>query len=147
MQTKRKIGAVQQKLPSRLSYQGTFFSSMAHLFICSSSHPPFNVFRDEIFLQMINYVAGEKDFKSLTIIHLKIHVNTEWNTFKKSSRQEVLDHHEKANKKQFCQFAHDVATLLNKDKYQAFGMQFTDTKFGHNNVIASSFRKPLSYKD
>ena len=35
---------------------------------------------------------------------------------------------------------------LNKEKFQAFVMQFADTKFRHNNVIASSFRKPLSYE-
>ena len=41
---------------------------------------------------------------------------------------------------------HDGATLLNKDKHHAFGMQFADAKFRHNNAIALSFRKPLSHK-
>ena len=36
---------------------------------------------------------------------------------------------------------HDGAALLDKDKYQAFGMQFTD-----NNAIALSFRKVVSHK-
>ena len=38
---------------------------------------------------------------------------------------------------------YDGTTLLNKDEYQAFGMQFADAKLRHNNVIALSFRKPL----
>ena len=105
---------------------------MAHFFIFSSSCPPFNTFRDDAFLQMMNDVSGENEFKPLTIPHLKIFLNAEHNTFKKASRQEVLDHHEEANENQFCQFTHDGATLLYKDKHQAFGMQFADAKFSHN---------------
>ena len=41
---------------------------------------------------------------------------------------------------------HDGATFLNKDKYQAFGMQFKDAKIRHNNEIVSSFRKKLSHE-
>ena len=41
---------------------------------------------------------------------------------------------------------HDRATLPNKDKYQAFGMKFSDNKFQHNNAIVLSFRKPVSHK-
>ena len=41
---------------------------------------------------------------------------------------------------------HDGANLLNKDKYQAYGIQFTDNKFRHNNAIALSFRKPVSHE-
>ena len=46
----------------------------------------------------------------------------------------------------FCQFVHDGSTLFNKDKYQAFGMKFTDTQFRHNDAIILSFRKPLTRK-
>ena len=41
---------------------------------------------------------------------------------------------------------HDGATLLNKDKYQAFGMKFTDNQFRHNNAIVLCFRKHLTHK-
>ena len=41
---------------------------------------------------------------------------------------------------------YDGATLLNKDKHQAFGMKFTDNQFRHDNAIAFSFRKPLIHK-
>ena len=117
---------------------------MAHFFIFSSSCPPFNTFRDDAFLQMMNDVSGENEFKPLTIPHLKIFLNAEHNTFKKASRQEVLDHHEEANQNQFCQFPHDGTTLLNECNHQAFGMQCVDAKFRHNSVIAFSFRTPLS---
>ena len=58
----------------------------------------------------------------------------------------MLDRHEEANENQFCQFTYDSATLLNKDKHHALGIQFADSKFRHNNLIASLFRKPLSHK-
>ena len=55
---------------------------------------------------------------------------------KKASRQVVLNHCEDAHKNRSCKFSHDGATFMNKDKYQEFGMQFKDTKFRHNNVVA-----------
>ena len=57
-----------------------------------------------------------------------------------------MDHYEEANQNCFCQFVHDGATLLNKDKYQAFGMQFTDNQFRHNNETSLCFRKPLTHE-
>ena len=58
---------------------------------------PFNTFIDETFLQMMNSVAGEKDFKPLTITHLKTHLNGEHKTLKKHARQAALDYHEEAS--------------------------------------------------
>ena len=51
-----------------------------------------------------------------------MYLNAEFDAFKKSSRQEVLDHYEEGNENRFYQFAHDCSALLNKDKYQVFGM-------------------------
>ena len=110
-------------------------SSMDHFFIFSSSHPPFSAFRDEIFLQTMNGGAGENELKPLTIPHLKICLNSECNTFKEATHKAVIDHYEEASLNQFFQFAHDGATLLNKDKCQDFGMKFADTTFRHNDAI------------
>ena len=73
-------------------------------------------------------------------------MNVEYNVFKIFDRQAALDHHEEANKNQFYEFAHDSASLLNKDKHQAFRIKFADANFRYNDVIASSFRKTLSHK-
>ena len=81
----------------------------------------------------MNAVSGGNEFKPLTIPHLKMCLNSECNTFKKSARKAVLDHHEESSLNQFFQFIHD--------NYEAFGMQFTDVKFSHNNAVALSFRK------
>ena len=75
---------------------------MDYFFIHSSSHPLFNAFRDDVFLQMMNAVTGENEFKPLTIPYLKKSLNAEHSTFKKAARQAELDHHEEANENQFC---------------------------------------------
>ena len=71
---------------------------------------------------MKNSVAGENEFKSLTIPHLKMCLNAEHDTFKKAARQSALDHYEEVNENRFCQFMYDGATLMNKYKHEAFGM-------------------------
>ena len=95
---------------------------------------------------MMNVVAGSKDFQTLTINHLKACVNAEHNAFVKAAKNKVIDHYEEAHQHLFFQFTHDRATLLNKDKCQCFGMQFTENQFTHNNAIALCFRKPLTHK-
>ena len=71
---------------------------------------------------MMNTVSGENELESLNIPHLKMCLNAEYNAFKKAAHKSVLDHHKEASLNQFFQFAHDGATLLDKDKYQTFGM-------------------------
>ena len=88
----------------------------------SSGCPPFRSFRDDSCLQMMNVVAVSNDFQTLTINHLKAHVNDERNTFIKAAKKIVMDHYEEAHKNSLCQFTHDGAILLNKDKCQDFGM-------------------------
>ena len=58
----------------------------------------------------------------------------------------VLGHYEDGHQNRFYQFTHDAATLKNKDKHQAMGMQFADKDFNHANVIALEFRKPVTHK-
>ena len=41
----------------------------------------------------------------------------------------------------FCQIIHDGLTLGNKSKYQASGIQFTNSKFHCNHVVALGFQK------
>ena len=61
-------------------------------------------------------VAGENEFASLILPHVKTYSNAEHRTFKKNSKQEVLDHHEEMNQNVFCQFVRDGATLMSKEK-------------------------------
>ena len=59
---------------------------------------------------------------------MKTFLNAEHRTLK-NVKQEVFDYSEEANQHCFCQLIHDGTALLNKEKYQAFVMQFTDNKF------------------
>ena len=61
----------------------------------------------------------------------------------KKIKEAVIENCEEDQQNRFCHFRHAGATLLNKDKYQAYGMQFTDNLFGHDNAIALSFRKKI----
>ena len=80
----------------------------------------------------------------LDIKHLKEYINAEWVVFKKNLRKTINPHLEDAKGNSFCQFIHDGVTLDNKSKYQAYAMQFTDSKFRCNHVIAMSFRRVKS---
>ena len=93
---------MQQKLPSTLSHQDRCFSSIARFFINLSSYAPFDAFRDDSLLQMMNAVAWENDFKSLNITHLKTCLAAKYNEFEKAARQAALDHYEESNKNIFC---------------------------------------------
>ena len=64
----------------------------------------------------------------------------------KAIKKVVLEHYEEGHQNRFCQFAHDGATLKNKDECQAMDMQFSDKYFKHNNAIALVFRKPITHK-
>ena len=50
---------------------------------------------------MISAVAEEKEFKSLTIPHLKKCLNAEHNAFEKTARKEALDHYKEVNENRF----------------------------------------------
>ena len=109
-QTQKRRGK-QQKIDCKLSYQDECYSAMAQCFIFSPSFQSFRVFRDECYLQMMNTLAGENDFKTLSISHLKVRVNTEYNAFANAAKTEVTEHYEECHKNRFSQFAHDGATL------------------------------------
>ena len=116
---------------------------MDHFFACDSSCPSFNIFQSDTFSQLMHTISGENEVEILTINPLKMHVDEEWNTFKKYLRKEVNDHFIEAKGNRFCQFIHDGYSLLNKYKCQAFGIQFLDRRFRHNNFVALLFRKAL----
>ena len=65
---------------------------------------------------MMSTVSGSNDFNALTINYLKACIDAEHNAFVKTSKNTVIDQYEEAHTNDFCQFAHDGATLLNKDK-------------------------------
>ena len=65
---------------------------------------------------------------------------------KQGMKKIAMDHCEEGHRNQFCQFAHDGATLKNRDEHQAMGIQFSDEDGEHDDVITLAFRKPISHK-
>ena len=90
----------------------------------------------------MNEVTSTIFFKTLTIERLTACANAEHEVLKQGIMKVVIDHYEEVHHNQFCQFMHDGATLKNKEKHHAMGMQFADKDGKHNNVIALGFRKP-----
>ena len=80
---------LKQKLPSALSHQDKCLSAIANYFLCFTSFPAFEIFRSGPFTQMTHDISGEKEIRVLTIKHLKMLVNKEWNTFIKKSERSV----------------------------------------------------------
>ena len=101
------------------------------------------MFRSDPLTQMIDAVAGDKEIRTLTMHHLKMFINAEWNTFVKFARKELHDHHADASFNVFFQFINDGCALKNKDKHQTFEAQFVDWRHHHNNAVSLSFRKAL----
>ena len=88
---------VKQKLLSVLSCQDRCCSSVDNYFICSSSCPAFDIFRDDTFIQMLKTVSSIKnnEVKMLIIPLLNKCSHAEWdvffkNTYNKSSQIIVL---------------------------------------------------------
>ena len=90
--------------------------------MCALSFPSMSTFRDDHHMNMMKNVAGDNELSTLTIPNLKVCIGAEHNTFIKAAKQVVLEHWEESHQNKFAQFAHDGATLKNKDKYQAMGM-------------------------
>ena len=84
---RKSVGSMQLKMQSKLTYQDRCYSAIAQCFMFSPAHPLFRTFREDSHLQMMNTVDGLNDVKTLTINHLKAHVNAEWNAFFKASKR------------------------------------------------------------
>ena len=67
-QKKHKRDRVQHKLPSKINHHDRCSSSMYRFFIHYSLCPPFSVFRDEILLQMMSTITGEKELNLWPLI-------------------------------------------------------------------------------
>ena len=100
----------QQKIPSVLSCQDEFFSTIANWFLYWTLCLSFEIFRSDPVMQIIHAVAGDKSIRTLTFPHLKIFINAEWNTFIKFVQKEAHDNHAEAMFNKFCQFIYDGCT-------------------------------------
>jgi len=80
----------------------------------------------------------------MTIPKLKIMIKGEYDCFCKLLWNAVTTKFKEGKGNPFLQFINDSCTLANKSKYQAFGLQFTDSSFQCNHVVAIAFKRALS---
>ena len=88
---------------------------------------------------MTHTVVGENKIRTLTIPHVKMFINAEWNAFVKFIQKESHGHHAEASFNEFCQFINDSCALKIK-------RSISDRRCRHNNAVALLFRKSLSSK-
>lgn len=130
------------------NYSDRIVCSQAHWFIYSSAVPSLSIFRDEYFktmlLSMIPPQEKPPKYPVMTIPKLKIMIEGEYDCFCKMLRNTIGSKFKEGKGNPFLQFINDGCTLGNKSKYQAFGLQFTDSSFQCNHVIAIAFKRALS---
>ena len=71
-------------------------------------------------------------------------IKGEYGCFCKLLRNAVAAKFKEGKGNPFLQFINDGCTLGNKSKYQAFGLQFTDSSFQCNHVVAVAFKRAMS---
>ena len=84
---------------------------MTNYFFYCSSYQRFETFRIYPLIQKIRTVAVENEIKTLTMLHLKTFINSEWNDFVKFIQIEIHDHHVEVSFNDICQFINDGFTL------------------------------------
>ena len=87
---------------------------MVNYFLYCSSYPPFETFKIYPLIQTIRTVAVENEIKTLTIPHLKMFINVEWNVFVKFLQKELHDRRVEASFNDIRQFINDGFTLKMK---------------------------------
>ena len=138
----------QTSIPNVPSYHDQIICGQAHWFIYSSACVSLEVFRDNYFKSMLHAMippsATVPKTLVLTIPRLKLMINAEWLAFIRILRHELQKKFQDGLGNTFCQFIHDGCTLESQSKYQAFGLQYTDSNFASNNVVALTFRRARS---
>ena len=138
----------QTSIPNVPSYHDQIICGQAHWFIYSSACVSLKVFCDNYFKSMLHAMippsATVPKTLDLTIPRLKLMINAEWLAFIWILRHELQKKFQDGLGNTFCQFIHDGCTLESQSKYQAFGLQYTDSNFASNNVVALTFRRARS---
>ena len=80
----------------------------------------------------------------MTIPKLKLMIEGEYECFRKILKSTIATKFKEGLGNPFLQFINDGCTLGNKSKYQAFGLQFTDSSFQCNHVVAIAFKRAIS---
>lgn len=135
-------------MPSAPTYLDCIICTQVHWFIYSSTTPSLEVFRDDYFKSMLLAMVPPQEkipkHPVLTIPKLKLLIDAEWECFCWLITSMLSQKYKESKGNAFAQFIHDGCTLKSKSKYQAFGLQFTDSRYQCNHVVALSFKRAFS---
>jgi len=142
---KMKQGDLNNLIDSQ-SYADRALCAQAHWFVYSAGSQPLSTFDDPNFKAMLHAMVPNQGSSVekppvLNKRQIRHYIEAEYNSFKFCLRKDLkpLVAESKGNK--FCQICHDGVTLDNKSKYHVYGLQYTNSKFRCNHVVALAFRK------
>lgn len=80
----------------------------------------------------------------LSVPLLKKYIEAEHDFFIHQLKETLIPSIEKASRRPFVMVLHDAVTLSNKVKYYSIAIQFVDSQWAWNHVVAISFGNSLS---
>ena len=87
-----------------------------------------------------NFVEKNEKLSILNSKQIKHYIEAEYMRFKNRLSNMIPDQVAEAKGNACCQMISDAATLVNKNKYQDFVLQFTHMQFRCNHVVAIGFK-------
>ena len=125
--------------------------TQAHWFIYAQMSPPFSALIDPEFREMLKSMVPEepgymkvKRKPILTKNDIKKYIDAEMELFHKFLNEMLQPLVEESFGNPFVQILHDAVTLSNKFKYYSIAIQFVDSEWECNHVVAISFGQIVS---
>ena len=87
-----------------------------------------------------NFVEKNEKVPILNSKQINCYIEAEYMQFQNRLSKMISDQVVEAKRNAFCQLIIDAVTLVNKNKYQALGLQFTHMEFRCNHVVAIGFK-------
>ena len=87
-----------------------------------------------------HYVENNAKVPILDSKQIKHYIEAEYMLFQNRLSKMISNQVAEAKGNAFCQLISDAVTLVNKNKYQDFGLQFTHMKFRCNHVVPVVFK-------
>ena len=112
------------------------------------SSQPFSIFECKYFQNMLvamenNFVENNVKVPIINSKQIKHYIEAENMIFQNRLSKMISDQVAEAKGNRFCQLISDAVTLVNKNKYQAFGLHFTHMHLRCNHVVAIGFKRGM----
>ena len=88
-----------------------------------------------------NFVEKNSKVPILNSKQIKHYIEAEYMQFQNRLSKMISDQVVEAKRNAFCQLIIDAVTLVNKNKDQNFGLQFTHMNLRCNHVVAIGFKR------